>query len=623
MQPKEHAAPQIILEREVPVNPEWLERNFPCMWACPVHTEAGRYVNLIAQGRYEEAYRVARAPNPFASICGRICAAPCEDACRRGKLDQPLAIRALKRFVTERFGVESMIDVMKLQEALKPRIAPKGKWVAVIGSGPAGMSCAHDLALAGYQVTVFEAHNVPGGMLTLGIPEYRLPRELIRREINAILSLGVELKLGKALGRDFTLNDLRENGYEAIFLGIGAHKSRMLNVEGTEADGVINAIDYLLNVNLGYKVELGQKIVVIGGGNVAFDVARTAARQETPAPVATSDITAALDVARSAVRFGARKVDMVVLEPRDAMLADPEEVHEATKERIAIHNAVGPKRIITKNGRAVGLETIKVASVFDADGRFNPSFVPGTERIIEADSVIVAIGQTSDLDWLQPGDGIETTPRGTLVVDPETLATTAEGIYAGGDLAFGPRIAISAVADGRRAAAAIDAYLSGKKPKQRIFQITKYDTFSFQPPPGYTQIPRQPIPSLPLERRVGIAQVELGYDEPAAVREASRCLRCWENTIFEGDPLQGTECILCGGCADICPENCIEIIPKSVMHANGKAAVLIEDSFGFDPAGQNEKGMVLIKNEARCIRCGLCAKRCPAGTITMQGFEVI
>ncbi|RMI15326.1 MAG: FAD-dependent oxidoreductase, partial [Calditrichaeota bacterium] len=214
------------------VNSDWLRSNFPCMMACPVHTEAGRYVNLIAQGRYAEAYRVARAPNPFASICGRICAAPCEEACRRGKLDQPLAIRALKRFVCERFGVESMIDVIKLQEVLRPRIVPRDQKVAIIGAGPAGLSCAHDLALRGYQVTVLEKHTVPGGMLSLGVPEYRLPRELIRLEINAILSLGIQLQLGKELGRDFHLRDLRNAGYEAIFIAIGAHKSRMLNIEG-------------------------------------------------------------------------------------------------------------------------------------------------------------------------------------------------------------------------------------------------------------------------------------------------------------------------------------------------------------------------------------------------------
>ncbi len=610
-----------MAEKHKLVNSEWLRNNFPCMMACPVHTDAGRYVHLIAKGQYAEAYRVARAPNPFASICGRICAAPCEDACRRGRLDAPIAIRALKRFVTERFGVESMIDVIKLQDILRPKIKSKNKWVAVIGAGPAGLSCAHDLALLGYDVTVFEKHSVPGGMLMLGIPEYRLPRELIRLEINAILSLGVKLKVDKAVGRDFTLKDLKENGYQAIFLAMGATSSRTLNIEGANSDGVLQAIDYLLNMNMGYRVDIGEKIVVIGGGSVAFDVARTAVRQEKPEQMAASDITSALDVARSAVRFGAQKVDMVVLEPRDEMLANEDEIDQASEERISIHNFVGPKRILTQNGKVTGLEIWDVASIKDEQGRFNPKYISGSERIIDADSIIVSIGQAPDLDFIQSADNIEMTPRGTLQLDPETLATTAPGVYAGGDLAFGPRIAITAIADGRKAARSIDAYLSGTTTPESEFRITCYNTSSFQPPRGYTQIPRQTIPTLPLERRVGISQVELGYTEEQAVTEASRCLRCWENTIFEGDPLQGTECILCGGCSDICPEQCIEIIPRSKLSYPQSIRKLMEDQFNYRPHAEEDRGMVLIKNEEICIRCGLCAKRCPAGTITMQGFE--
>lgn len=238
------------------VDTAWLDTNFPCMAACPVHTEAGKYVELIEEGRYREAYHVARRPNPFASICGRVCAAPCETACRRGTIDEPIAIRALKRFVCERFGVESMVDLDRLKEVFGTSVRKNGMKVAVIGGGPAGLSCAHDLALLGYDVTVFEAQTVAGGMLRLGIPEYRLPRELIRLEINAILSLGVQLKLNSAIGRDFAIADLKREGYEALFIAIGAHKSRDLRIEGVENDGVLRAVDFLLNVNLGYRVEL-------------------------------------------------------------------------------------------------------------------------------------------------------------------------------------------------------------------------------------------------------------------------------------------------------------------------------------------------------------------------------
>ncbi len=308
------------------INRSWLESNFPCMHACPVGTEAGRYVALIAEGRYEEAYQVARRPNPFASVCGRICAAPCEVACRRGDYDEAIAIRALKRFVCERYGVESLIDLSRLKEATQ--IDSNGRYIAIIGGGPAGLTAAHDLRLMGYEVTVFEKQEVPGGMLRLGVPEYRLPRELLRMEINAILNLGVELKTEVALGRDFTIDDLIANGYEAIFLACGAHQSRPLDIEGTRMDGVLNAVEFLLNVNLGYRVELGKRIVIIGGGNVAFDVARTVARQEPLTPAA-SDITSALDVARSAVRFGAREVNIIALESEQELPADKEEIYEA------------------------------------------------------------------------------------------------------------------------------------------------------------------------------------------------------------------------------------------------------------------------------------------------------
>ena len=259
------------------VDLEWLESNFPCMQACPVHTQAGRYVSLIAQGRYEEAYRYARVPNPFASICGRVCGHPCEPACRRGQFDSPISIRALKRFVTERHGPESRNPVDVFPE--RPRAFHPEK-IAIIGSGPAGMSAAHDLALLGYPVTVFEAAPVPGGMMHLGIPEYRLPRDVLQAQIREILDLGPELRLNMRLGRDFSLEDLRRQGYKAVLLAFGLHRSRDLNLPGHELDGVVKGIDFLLNVNLGYRFSIGKRVVVIGGGNVAIDVARSAMREQ-------------------------------------------------------------------------------------------------------------------------------------------------------------------------------------------------------------------------------------------------------------------------------------------------------------------------------------------------------
>ncbi len=595
---------------------EWLERNVPCTQACPVHTEAGKYVTLIAQGRYREAYAVARRPNPLASICGRICAAPCETVCRRGELDAPIAIRALKRFVTEKFGVESMMDFSVLTEIYGRRTERHPERIAVIGSGPAGLSCAHDLALLGYPVTIFEAAPVAGGMLRLGVPEYRLPRALIQLEINAILSLGVELKTGARLGDGFSITSLRESGYAAVFLGVGAMRSRDLSIPGAELDGILRGVDYLLNVNLGYKVEMGRRVLVIGGGNVALDVARTAARGgELENLQRNLSIVQALDVARSAVRFGARDVTICCLESESEMPAARDEVDEARAEGIRFRYRVGPKRFAGANGLVTGVEFQAVSRVFDERGRFAPEFVEGSETVVPADSVIIAIGQTGDFSFLRPEDGVETA-RGHIVVDPSTLATSAKGVYAGGDAAFGPRIAITAIADGKLGAKSIDELLRGR-PRQDAevtVEIDRHDRY--ERPLDFEGIPRQKPPSRPTSRRVGFAEVEECFGDGEARREGSRCLQCWTNTVFEESPERGTECILCGGCQDICPEDCIEILPAARVRdlpaaARELAPILVEGK---------RAGSILIKNEEVCIRCGLCAARCPAGTITMQSF---
>ncbi len=599
------------------LNREWLERNFPCKWACPVHTEAGKYVSMIAQGRYREAYAVARRPNPLASICGRICAAPCETVCRRGEYDAPISIRALKRFVTERFGVESMIDLSVLAEIYGHRENRHAERVAVIGSGPAGLACAHDLALMGYPVTIFEGAPVAGGMLRLGVPEYRLPRALIQLEINAILSLGVELTTNSRLGHEFTLGDLKEQGYAAVFLGVGAMRSRDLAVEGIELDGILKGIDYLLNVNLGYKVEMGRRVLVIGGGNVALDVARVAARGGEQENLQRNlSVVQALDVARSAIRFGAREVTVCSLESEREMPASPEEIEEAAREGISFRHGVGPRRFVGAGGTVTGVEFLSVSRVFDEQGRFSPQFIEGSESVVPADTVIVSIGQTGDFSFLRPEDGIQTR-GGRIVIDPTTLATTAPGIYAGGDAAFGPRIAINAVADGKRAARSIDEHLRGR-PRPEFDGTVEIDVHPrYERALDFESIPRQKPPTRPIARRIGIAEVEECFGETEARREGSRCLRCWTNTAFAEDPDAGTECILCGGCQDICPEDCIEIVPAALVRslppdARELAPIVVE--------GRRE-GSILIKNDEVCIRCGLCAARCPAGTITMQSFH--
>ena len=631
------------MNRTKSVDLAWLESNFPCMQACPVHTQAGRYVALIAEGRYEEAYRYAREPNPLASVCGRVCGHPCETNCRRGKLDAPISIRALKRFLTERYGPESRNPIEMHPQ--KPEIRHPER-VAVIGSGPAGLAAAHDLALLGYPVTLFEASPALGGMLRLGIPEYRLPRNVIDAQVREILDLGPELRLNSRLG-DFTLQDLRREGFQAVLLAIGLHRSRDLSLPGRDLDGVITGVDFLLNVNLGYRLSIGKKVVVIGGGNVAIDVARSALRQQqqqtlevlesTLLPDQLSDkelqvaMNELMDVSRAALRMGAREVHLVCLESREEMPAFTEEIEEGLQEGLKLHASLGPQKFIGENGRVTGLEAIHCTSVFDEQRRFHPTFAPGTETVLPCDTVILAIGQTSDLSFLAAEDGVETTRQGTIKIDTETLMTSAPGIFAAGDIAFGPRLIISAVADGRKAAEQIDRYLRGSewKPKERFVQITVLNHHTMAE--GYDEYSRLEVPTIPLDRRTGITEVEAGYTEKQALAEASRCLRCWINTIFEGNEADGTECILCGGCVDVCPQNCLQLIPLrqfafseedkgQVAELAGTDSVLLQHLTPEEIAAG--EGSVMVKDETICIRCGLCAERCPAHTITMESFEV-
>lgn len=615
------------------------QQTVACQFACPVRTDARAYVTAIAQGEYERAYLIARETNPFASTCGWVCGAPCEAACRRGKIDSPIAIRALKRFVNDRYGVYLGESGERRQppawpgyvgptgafdlgnttfptsrtglNAARKRGDKTGKRVAIVGAGPAGLSCAHDLALLGHDVMIYDAASVAGGMLRLGVPEYRLPRELIDLEIQSILALGPTLKLNQALGRDFNLADLRRD-YDAIFIAIGTYQGRKLNVEGEQLDGVLRAVDFLINVNLGgYNLDLGKRVLVIGGGNVAMDVARTAARLGHPAQ-SGGDLETALDVARAARRLGAtQEVHCLVVEDRSEMLADPVEVAEAEEESIVIRTHLAPKSIVGAKGRATGVETLDVARAFDERGRFNPQLIPNTEKVWECDSVIVSIGQTGELTWVKPEDGVEVTPRGTLAVDKETLMTTAPGVFAGGDIAFGPRLIINAVADGQRAARGIHSYLQKLQPrlvrKGFFTPVAKREYANVGPLRDYLRWPRRQPPALPVARRIGVAKVEMGFDEAAAREQGGRCLICTLNPIFDGDL-----CILCNGCVDVCPTDCLKLVPVSALEGNEQVAAVVE---------RQAAASAMLLDPTRCIRCGLCAARCPTEAVKMESFR--
>ena len=612
-----------------------------CQAGCPVRTDAGRYVQLVAEGREEDAFLVARAPNPFASVCGRVCAAPCEDACRRGAIDAPVSIRALKRYVTERYGVESRRpdtqDRLRHSPILEGNLfrghlpvapfapAERRRKVAVVGAGPAGLSAAHDLALLGYDVTVFEASPEPGGMMRFGIPEYRLPRTLIHEEISKILSLGVTLRKGVALTPSYGLAALRAEGFEAVFLSVGVAKGRDLQIPGVELDGVVKAVDYLLNVNRGYRMNLGRRVVVIGGGFVAFDAARTAlrlGREEEAAELAgetDARMKEAFDSARAAIRAGATEVTIVSLESFTEMpvlqtTQGHEEFEEAKREGVSFLPRRGPNRFLG-HGRLEQVELRGVLSVFDATGRFAPRYDDAELLTLDADACVLAIGQRPDLNFLRPEDGVELTPGGTIRVDPATLATSARGVYAGGDVAFGPRNLIEAVANGKLAARSIHGLLAGEAARVEVtLEVEKLPTRDYRMLAGFEILDRETPPTLDLGRRTGIAEVETGYETRAAREQGARCLVCHVQTIYDPE-----KCVLCSRCVDACPEHCLAFLPFESLDLDPATREALHERADADGLPLS----AMVKNDERCIRCGLCAVRCPTDAMTMERFQIV
>ena len=583
---------------------EYYDRNIPCLAACPVHTNAGMYVAAIADGDDEQAYLTARLPNPFASVCGRVCAAPCEDACRRGEIDRPIAIRALKRYLTEQFGPEARTGRWWEAVAGPPEVE-RSESIGIVGGGPAGMACAHDLRRLGYQVTVYEATDRLGGAMWLGIPEYRLDRQVLARDVQAILDLGIEVSYDTKLGTDVTLTELRER-HDAVFLGIGATLGRGLDIEGSDADGVFKAIEFLINMNRGFEVSVGERVLVVGGGDVAMDAARTALRaadydakrggpdadQADVEADERSSMTEALDAARTARRAGASEITVISLESREEMPAHDFEVEEAEHEGIRFVPRRGPARIVVDDGRVVGLETTKVLSVFDEKGRFSPTFDAEDRQTFDADTVILAIGQAIDLDALGP-EGPETSPRRTIAIDDETGATSLSDVWSGGDAAKGPRTLIAAIADGRAAAADIHRSFGGEQVERQQGQMVQLRQFH-RLEDTYDRVPRVDVPTLATGRRMGLAEVELGFTEEQARCEANRCLRCFANIL-----LDTSKCVLCALCADVCPVDVISLVPSEEVDA--------------DQPG----GTALLLDETACIRCGLCIERCPPDALSM------
>ncbi|HEY3314577.1 MAG TPA: NADH-quinone oxidoreductase subunit NuoF [Bacillota bacterium] len=465
----------------------------PCQNTCPANVDVPVYLDHIRNKRFGEAYLTVKEENPFPAICGRVCNHPCESKCRRAQIDEPLAIRSLKRFAGDWALQNNGHKPVKVE-------AKKGDKVAVIGSGPAGLSAAYYLAVKGYPVTVFEALPVAGGMMAVGIPEYRLPKKLLKSEIETIEKAGVEIKTGVRVGKEITLEGLRKKGYKAIFLAVGAHKSQRLDIPGEDLAGVFHATDFLRQVNLGEDVKMkGKKVAVIGGGN------------------------AAIDSARVALRLGAAAVKVVYRRRRDEMPALREEVDDAEHEGIEFLFLAAPKSVLGKDGRVIGLECLRMKlGEFDRSGRRRPMAVEGSEFVIDADVVIPAVSQAPEIEALNNGQKLEINRDGTVAVDGK-MATKLPGVFAGGDCVTGPDTVIGAIAAGKTVASAIDKYLDGDGnvvPTSVVVRKISGEIVE-------DERPRSKMPCVGAKDRCkSFAEVELGFDEKAAVLEASRCLRC-------------------------------------------------------------------------------------------------
>ncbi|MDB9822364.1 FAD-dependent oxidoreductase [Deltaproteobacteria bacterium] len=510
----------------------------PCKATCPAHVSIQGYIALINNGKYREALELFKSSHPFPAICGRVCHHPCEGICTRGDLEEPIAIQHLHRFIAD-LDLES--DNSYVPEILEKR----EERIAVIGSGPAGLSTAYFLALQGYQVTVFEKLDVAGGMMSVGIPAYRLPRDIIAAEIKVIQDMGVEIKTGVTFGEDVTLESLRKDGFKATFLATGLHLSRKLNVEGEELPGVLKGVDFLRDTALGNRVDIAKKTIVIGGGNVAVDVALTAKRT------------------------GAEDVTLVCLENRDEMPAWDYEIEEALEEGVKIVNSLGPKGFLEKGSRLAGIEFKACTSVFDDSGAFNPQYDEAEITSMDAETIIVAIGQAADLSFAQK-DEIVTTPRGGLETDPVTFETPIKGVFAGGDVSYGPKSVVEAVECGKEAAESIHRYLNDldlKAGREKDWSYEKPDI------DDEDRRPRALIRKIsPDERKGNFNEIALGFSEEEAKAEVERCLKCGI-------------CSECYQCVDACLAGAVNHDMTPMERIIEVGAIVMAPGFSaFDPS---------------------------------------
>lgn len=541
----------------------------PCRKACPAEINIQAYIALISQGRFKEAVEVIRKYIPLPAICGRVCFSPCEEACIRRDIDESLSIRALKRLVTD-YEVE-----MGKKEKPSPIPRRYNEKIAIIGSGPAGLTVAYELVKMGYPVTIFEKASKLGGMLRECIPDYRLPKEVVDVEIQYVIDLGVEPRTDTTVGKDITIDNLLNQGYKTVFIATGAPQCLKLNIEGENLDGVLHSLEFLRDVKSGKHIELGHKVAVIGGGDVAVDVARTAKRR------------------------GPSQVTIVYRRSEKEMPAHHQGVEEAKLEGVNLHFLASPKRFIGKNGKLVLVECLRMSlGPPDDSGRRRPVPIEGSEFTVPVDTVILAIGETPDTSFL-PKE-VEITKRNRIIVDPVTLETRMPGVFAGGDVVTGPASVIEAIAAGKKAAVSIDRYLRGldlRAGREEKISETTWVTDEKL----LEKKPRQPVPRLaPPQRSGNFKEVELGFSVENGIKEAHRCLLCGPcaqclqiEDMCESDLVLVDKdgCIACTNCEKVCQYGAIKV----------------------------EKSVAKV-DEALCKGCGTCAVECPAMAISMSNF---
>ena len=600
------------LYQVVEVGPAWYQDNIPCQEACPVKTNCRGYLNLAAAGEFEKGWELALDPNPMASICGSVCAAPCETACRRKEVDKPLSIRYVKKFLSDWAHENVELDGGRRYTQPPPPVfgPPRGK-VAVVGAGCAGLSAASDLAKLGFGITVFDALDQAGGTQLAGVPPFRLPREVIDRDINGIVNENVELRLSTYVGRDVSLRQLHDE-YDAVLVAAGCFEPNYPRIKGEDAAGVMAGIVFLERAYRGRPLEVGKRVIVLGGGYTAMDCASTS------------------------WRLGADHVVIAYRRSRDEMVVDEEELTETEREGMEFVYLISPVEILTDpNGHVRGAVFVRnKLGEPDKSGRRAPEPIQGSEFEIPCDTVLLALGQAPDTTWLAADFPEFRVKRWTEIkVDPETYQTVVPKVFIAGDYRTAPSTIIEAVADGRSAAQQIARFLDENAVAVNVPEYHEVVTLRRSSTPDnigmialegelarvyhnmsvdYDRIPRQEMPKLAKQDRRGLfLEVNQGYTDAQAVAESDRCLKCNFNIEIIGEL-----CIICGGCVDVCPMDVIHMVDMSDIVDDGSIPAVAG-------AKKWENGVAFFLDETACIRCALCIIRCPTDAITMNRYGTV